>query len=134
VDSNFWADVIGITHAVFVLFVVGGLALILAGWAAAWEWTQNRVFRFAHLAAIGFVVIQQWMRAWCPLTLWENELRRKEGVAGYEVEFIEYWLNALLYYSAPSWVFTTVYTAFGLMVAAAFVYCPPRKKLPTGDN
>jgi len=66
--------------------------------------------------------------------LWENELRRKEGVAGYEVEFIEYWLNALLYYSAPSWVFTTVYTAFGLMVAAAFVYCPPRKKLPTGDN
>jgi hypothetical protein len=133
-DYGLWADVIGITHAMFVIFVVGGLALTLAWWALDWKWTQNRVFRFAHLAAIGFVVVQQWLGAWCPLTLWENELRRKEGGAGYEVGFIEYWLNALLYYSAPAWMFTSVYTAFGLTVAAAFVYYPPRNKPPTDDN
>ncbi len=133
-DHGLWADVIGIIHTVFVVFVVGGLALIVAGWAAGWGWTQNRIFRFAHLAAIGFVVVQQWLGAWCPLTLWENELRRKQGGAGYEVGFVETWLNTLLYYSAPAWVFTAVYTAFGLAVAATFFFYPPRKKPPTSDN
>lgn len=133
-DYGFWANVIGMIHAMVVLFIVGGLALILAGWAAGWGWTQNRVFRFAHLAAIGFVVVQQWLGAWCPLTLWESELRRKGGGGGYEVGFIEYWLNTLLYYSAPAWVFTLVYTAFGLAVAAAFFYYPPGKRPPSGGQ
>ncbi len=127
-DDGLLADVIGVTHAVIVLFIVGGQALVLAGWGWGWAWTRGRVFRFAHLAAIGFVVAQQWLGAVCPLTLWESELRRKAGAEGFETGFIEYWLNALLYYSAPAWVFTAVYTAFGATVAATFVYYPPGGK------
>ncbi len=127
-DYGFWANMIGVTHAVIVLFIVGGQALVLAGWGWGWAWTRGRVFRFAHLAAIGFVVAQQWLGAVCPLTLWESELRQKAGAEGFETGFIEYWLNALLYYSAPAWVFTAVYTAFGATVAATFVFYPPRGK------
>ncbi len=127
-DDGVLADVIGVTHAVIVIFIVGGLALVLAGWGWGWAWTRGRVFRFAHLAAIGFVVAQQWLGAFCPLTLWESELRQKAGEAGFETGFIEYWLNALLYFSAPPWVFTAVYTAFAAIVAATFVYYPPGAK------
>ena len=127
-DDGLLADIIGVTHALIVLFIVGGQALVLAGWGWGWAWTRGRVFRFAHLAAIGFVVAQQWLGAVCPLTLWESELRQKAGAEGLGAGFIEYWLNALLYYSAPAWVFTAVYTAFGATVAATFVYYPPRGK------
>jgi len=129
-DDGLLADVIGITHTLIVLFIVGGQALVLAGWRLGWAWTRGRLFRFAHLGAIGFVVVQQWLGAWCPLTLWESELRRKAGAEGYEAGFIETWLNALLYFSAPPWVFTAVYTAFAAAVAATFIFYPPNKKKP----
>ena len=126
-DYGLWADVVGVIHGLVVLFVVGGQALILAGWAAHWTWTRARVFRFAHLAAIGFIVAQQWLGRFCPLTVWESELRRKAGVQGYEGGFIEYWLQTLIYYSAPTWVFTLVYTLFGVVIAVSFVCYPPQK-------
>ncbi len=133
-DYGFWADVIGVIHALFVLFVVGGQGLVLAGWGLGWTWTRNRVFRYAHLGAIGFVVVQQWLGQWCPLTLWESSLRRKAGGEGYEVGFIEYWLDALLYYAAPAWAFTAVYTAFGALVAVTFVFYRPSKPSPPANG
>ena len=48
------ADALGLIHAGFVLFVVGGLAAVLAGWRFRWRWTERMAFRLAHLAAIGF--------------------------------------------------------------------------------
>ena len=125
------ADAIGIAHALFVLFVVGGQALILAGWGLGWRWTRNLPFRVAHLAAIGYVVIQQWLGETCPLTAWESALRRQAGAEGYRSGFIADWLERLLYYSAPGWVFTLVYTAFAALVVASFVYHRPRRKRRT---
>ncbi len=49
------ADFIMIVHFAFVLFVVGGLALIWAGAGLGWRWVRNLWFRVAHLAAILFV-------------------------------------------------------------------------------
>ncbi len=127
-DDSLLADVIGVTHALIVLFIVGGQGLILAGWWRGWAWTRGRVFRYVHFAAIGFVVVQQWLGEWCPLTLWESELRQKAGEKGYEAGFIETWLNTLLYYSAPPWTFTAVYTAFAAVVVVTFVDYRPGAK------
>lgn len=52
------ADTILVIHFAFVLFVVFGLVLILIGLLARWSWIRNRKFRIAHLAAVGFVVLQ----------------------------------------------------------------------------
>jgi len=41
--SAWLADTVLIVHVVFVLFVVGGFALILAG-AGRWGWVRNRAF------------------------------------------------------------------------------------------
>jgi uncharacterized BrkB/YihY/UPF0761 family membrane protein len=110
------ADTILVIHFAFVLFVVFGFMLILTGLLARWSWIHNRIFRIAHLAAVGFVVLQAWLGQLCPLTIWENELRRRAGQSGYTETFIEHWLHDILFYQAPPWVFTTVYTCFGALV------------------
>ena len=98
------------------LFVVLGFVLILLGLLAKWSWVHNRKFRITHLAAIGIVVLQAWLGQLCPLTLWENDLRRLAGQSGYTETFVEHWLHKLLFYQAAPWVFTTIYTCFGLLV------------------
>lgn len=121
------ADTTLALHALFVLFVVGGQLLILAGWAGRWEWTRRPLFRLLHLGSIGFVVLEAWFGVRCPLTVLENALRIRAGeTASYQVSFIGYWLDRLLYYNAPPWVFTTAYTAFSLLVVLTFIFYPPR--------
>jgi hypothetical protein len=79
-----------------------------------------------HLAAIAVVVAQAWLGATCPLTGLELWLRAKARQGTYSGSFIEHWLQRLLYYEAPPWVFTVVYTVFGLAVVAAWRWFPPR--------
>jgi hypothetical protein len=85
-------------------------------------------FRVVHLASIGVVVLQAWLGVICPLTIFENWLREKAGGAIYEMTFIGHWSSRLLFYEAPSWVFTLCYTLFGAMVLACFIGYPPRRK------
>jgi Protein of Unknown function (DUF2784) len=127
------ADGVLVLHAAFVLFVVGGALFILLGWARRWDWTRRPLFRLIHLGSIGFVVLEAWFGVPCPLTLLENALRVRAGeAAAYQISFIGYWLDRLLYYDAPPWVFTTAYTAFSLLVVATFVWYPPhRRKAPS---
>lgn len=110
------ADSILIVHFAFVLFVVIGFLLILIGLLAKWSWIHNRSFRITHLAAIVIVVLQAWFGQLCPLTVWENTLRQRAGESGYAESFIEHWLHEILFYEAEPWVFTTVYTVFGMLV------------------
>lgn len=121
------ADLVLIIHALFVAFVVAGQAAILFGWWRGWCWTRVPAFRIAHLAAIGYVVIESWIGVACPLTVLENALRRDAGEAVYAVSFIADWVSRLLYWSAPSWVFTLVYTVFGALVALTYWKFPSRR-------
>lgn len=110
------ADGILVVHFAFVLFVVLGLVLILMGLRARWTWVHNRRFRIAHLTAIGIVVVQAWLGRLCPLTVWENELRRRAGQLDYPAGFVQHWLHRVLFFEAEPWVFTAIYTAFGALV------------------
>jgi hypothetical protein len=121
------ADAVLVLHLGVVLFVVFGLLLIVAGNLLRWAWVNRLSFRLAHLAAIAWVVAQQWLGADCPLTTFESWLRVKAGEDGYAAGFIEDWASWLLFYEAPGWVFTLAYTAFALAVAAAWIFFPPRR-------
>jgi len=122
------ADAVLVLHVCVVAFVVGGLILTIIGNFKAWRWVNALWFRLAHLAAIGFVVIQAWFGATCPLTTLEMWLRANAGASGYSGSFIGHWLQQLLYYEAPSWVFTLVYSFFGLLVALTWRRYPPDKE------
>ncbi|OGA24337.1 MAG: hypothetical protein A3I02_04065 [Betaproteobacteria bacterium RIFCSPLOWO2_02_FULL_67_26] len=98
------------------MFVVGGLALIWIGAAAGWRWVRNLWFRVAHLAAIVFVAAEALLGIWCPLTLWEAQLRGGDA----EKSFVAQWVHRLLYYDLPEWVFAVAYVLFALAVAATW--------------
>ncbi len=121
------ADAILVVHVLFVLFVVVGLVLIFIGKRRGWRWVRNFYFRLVHLLAIGYVVAQSWLGAICPLTIWEMQLRDKAGDAIYAGSFIAYWLQQLLYYRAPPWVFVLAYTLFGALVAASWYWVRPKR-------
>ena len=122
------ADLVLVIHALFVGFVVLGFVLILAGLARGWAFVRRPGFRYAHLAAIGIVVVQAWFGIECPLTTLESALRARAGEAGYGTTFIQHWLYRLLYYRADTWVFTVVYTVFAAAVALVWWRAPPVRR------
>ncbi len=128
------ADVVLTLHFSFVAFVVGGLVLTIVGNLRAWSWVNTLWFRLAHLIAIGVVVAQAWFGAACPLTSFEMWLRANARAATYSGSFIEHWLQRLLYYDAPAWVFTLGYTLFGLLVAATWWRFPPDTRRSGGKR
>jgi hypothetical protein len=123
-----FADLVLALHFAIVLFVVGGLILIVAGNLRGWRWVNALGFRLAHLAAIGVVVAEAWLGLVCPLTTLEAWLRRQAGLETYSASFIEHWVQRLLYYDAPGWMFTLAYTLFALAVGSAWWLFPPRAR------
>lgn len=122
------ADAVLVGHVAIVVFVIGGLLLVVVGNLAGWRWVNRPLFRFAHLAAIGIVVAEAWLGVVCPLTTLEMALRERAGAAAYGGSFVAHWLQRLLYYDAPAWVFTLAYSLFGAAVAAAWWIWPPRHR------
>jgi len=122
------ADVVLAVHVAVVAFVVGGLVVVIAGNLLRWRWVNGLWFRIAHLGAIAFVVAETWLGMVCPLTSLEVWLRANAWQGGYTGGFIEHWLQRLLYYDAPPWVFTTVYSLFGLAVVVTWWCYPPLRK------
>ena len=128
-DTLTWqllADAVLALHVAIVVFVVGGLVVIVAGNLVGWRRVNALWFRVAHLAAIAIVAAEAWFGAVCPLTTLEMWLRARARATTYSGTFIEHWLQRLLYYDAPGWVFTLVYSLFGLAVVAAWWWFPPR--------
>ena len=122
----FAADLVLLLHVLLVAFVVFGLLLILTGKVGVWVWVRNPWFRVMHLLAIGVVVVQSWFGALCPLTEFEMALRSHAGDTVYAGTFISHWLDTILYYQAPAWVFVVCYTAFGLVVIGSWFWVKPR--------
>jgi hypothetical protein len=126
------ADLVLLLHVGVVLFVVGGLLVVPLGDARGWRWVRGFGFRAAHLAAIGVIVLQAWLGQLCPLTVLEAWLRAEAGQPAYAGSFVAHWAHRLLYFEAPMWVFALAYTAFALLVAAAWVRYPPRAARSAG--
>lgn len=111
----------------YVLFAVGGELIILWGAAFRWKGIRNPLFRISHLVAVALVAVEAAMAISCPLTLWEYGLRQ---AAGQEVEkdlsFIARVVRLIVFYDFPSWVFTVLHIAFGLLVLFTYILIPPR--------
>lgn len=128
------ADAVLIAHFGIVVFVVAGLAFVIVGNILSWRWVNGLWFRLAHLVAIAVVVGESWFGLTCPLTTLESWLRMQAGAAAYRRTFVEYWVQRVLFHEAPPWVFTSMYTLFGLLVVLAWRYFPPRLGKPRNGN
>ncbi len=120
------ADLVLLLHVFLVAFVVLGFILIFVGKFRHWHWVRNRWFRILHLLVVAVVVAQSWFGIICPLTTIEMELRARAGDAVYTGSFISHWLETILYYQAPAWVFAVCYTVFGIVVIGSWFWVRPR--------
>ena len=128
------ADGVLVVHALFIVFVIAGLVLILIGALRAWSWIRNPWFRLGHLLSIGIVVAQSWWGTVCPLTEWESRLREAAGGVGYRRSFVAHWLHELMFYDVAPEVFAAVYTGFGLLVLLVWILIPPRRHWRSPDK
>jgi hypothetical protein len=87
---------------------------------------RNFRFRVAHLAASLFVMAESLFGMACPLTEWEDFLR-KAGSGG--ASFMQRWIGRLIFYDLPEWVFTLAYVLFSLAVLATFRLVRPQHHL-----
>ncbi|MGH7778583.1 MAG: DUF2784 domain-containing protein [Candidatus Binataceae bacterium] len=121
------ADIVVAIHAAYVAFVVFGFVAIIAGGALGWRWVRNFWLRLAHLLAIAIVLAESLAGISCPLTTLENLLRARADQSVYPGSFIGYWLDRMIFYTAPGWVFLVLYAGFTLVVVLTFWLVPPRR-------
>ncbi len=129
-----WADLLLFIHFAIVLFVVGGFVLIIIGMIRRWDWVRNFWLRAIHLAAIAVVTVQTLCGNYCPLTIWEAQLRQAAGQTVYATSFVQYWVRRLIYYDVPLWIFAIIYSVFMALVVLAWVIRPPKRKRATAKN
>jgi hypothetical protein len=125
-DPILKADVLVTVHLTFVLFVLVGQILIVAGGLLHWSWVRNFWFRLVHLLSILVVAGQAVFGIECPLTTWERELR-----GGYLFDLegasaIGRFCNETLYFRPNPPVFMAIYVSFALLVVLTWIFTPPR--------
>jgi hypothetical protein len=120
------ADFVVAVHLGIVLFVVLGMAAILAGIAMKWGWVRNFWFRAVHLLMIAIVTAEALLEISCPLTDWEDSLRERAGETVRQGTFIGRIMHNVLFWNVSRETMTIVYCLFGLAVALVFIFAPPR--------
>lgn len=97
------ADLVLVTHLVFILFAVLGGLLVL----------KQRRLLWAHLLAAGWAALIELGNWICPLTPLENYLRRLAGESGYQESFVGHYLVPIIY---PAGLTRPVQILLGLIV------------------
>ena len=99
------ADLVFLAHLAFVLFVIlGGIAV---WWRPKLAWL--------HVPAVAWGALIEFAGWICPLTPWEQSLRRLAGENGYSGGFVEHYLFPLLY---PEGLTRDVQIVLGILVLA----------------
>ncbi len=123
------ANIVAGAHLLIILFILLGVPLVYLGAALHWTWVRSRRWRMLHLGAIVFVAAESMLGITCPLTIWEDTLRGQRTAAG----FIERWIDELIFYDAPTWVFTMAYVIFAALVLVTWILVPPTRRRHARD-
>jgi voltage-gated potassium channel Kch len=119
------ADIIVVVHALIAVFIISGFALIPLGAWFGWRFVRRRWLRVTHLFGILFVALETLFGVVCPLTLWEDWLRRNGPP---DAGFIARWVRWALYYDIPLWVFGTIYVVGAAVAILLWRWVPPHSK------
>jgi hypothetical protein len=118
------ADLVLIVHLAFIIFVMLGGLLVLRRPRLIW----------LHLPAVVWGVMSEFLGVLCPLTPLETTLRELGGGSGYEGDFIEHYLTAVIY---PSGLTRGLQIALGLgalLLNMAIYYWLLRKRRSRSRN
>jgi hypothetical protein len=119
------ADFVFLVHLAFVGFVIlGGVAV----------WRLPKL-AWLHVPAVAWAALISFAGWICPLTPWEQSLRRLAGEAGYHGGFVENYLLPVLY---PDGLTREVQIVLGLLVlainVAAYAHIAARRREGMPEN
>ncbi len=121
------ADIFMVIHFAWIVFMLLGLVLTIRAFFRP-AFFDRWMFRTLHLAGIMFVATLEALRMYCPLTLWENALRRHYDPSHeYPGSFIIGYLERLIYPDVSPVVLMIPTVMIALFVLAVFIIKPPAK-------
>jgi hypothetical protein len=115
------AEAILAIHVAIIAFNVAGLVVIPAGAWLGWRLVRVAWLRLFHLAMLLVVTGQALAGRACILTIWQNELTGNSQPAQ---PMIMRWVDRLIYWNLPMWVFAVMYSGVFLYVLALTVFVP----------
>ena len=125
---RFLADIAVLIHFLFILFLLGGLVLILLGLWRRWSIARSLRFRLLHLCGFLLVVGIEIAGYLCPLTYLENWLRQKQDpMTVYFGSFVAHYLEELIYLEVPLELIVLPTMLFALFTLVLFFIAPPKR-------
>lgn len=119
------ATAIVIVHLGVVAFNIFGLVIVPIGGWQHWEFVRGFTWRLIHLLTLGIVALQAALGRACLLTIWESDLM-SGGNGIIPSPMIARFIDSLLYWPLPLWVFTAIYIAVLIYAVLLWRWVPPR--------
>lgn len=110
-------------HLAIIAFNLFGLIAIPLGSRRGWAFVHAPLWRMIHAAACGAVALQAVAGRACFLTIWQDDLA---GASTAGEPLIMRWVNSIVYWPLPIWVFAVVYAVVLAYVLALLRLVPPR--------
>lgn len=118
------ASLILAVHVAIIAFNLVGLILIPLGAWRGWAFVHAPLWRLLHVASLGVVAVQALLGRACFLTIWQDEFG---GFDGETQPLIMRWVNDIIFWPLPLWVFTLIYVAIFLWTLALLRLVPLRR-------
>lgn len=111
-------------HLLVIAFNIAGLVVIPLGARLGWRLVRRRWLRLAHLVSLAVVALQAALGRACFLTDWQAALTG----GGADDPLLMRWVNGLVYWPLPMWVFTALYVAVLAYVVGLWWWVPPQRR------
>jgi hypothetical protein len=119
------AEAVLAAHVGVILFNVFGLIVVPIGAARGWRFVHIAWWRVLHVALLAAVAAQALASRACFLTLWQSDLA---GFAASPTPLIESWVDWLIYWKLPIWIFAALYTIV-FVYAVALLWLVPLRRI-----
>ena len=116
------AEAVLAVHIAIIAFNLFGLIAIPIGAWRGWNFVRAPLWRILHLVSFGVVALQAIAGRACFLTDWEGALSGAPSTQ----PLIMRWVNRVIFWPLPMWVFNAIYLALFACVVALFWLIPPR--------
>lgn len=123
-----FATVILLLHLAVIAFNIFGLIVIPVGAWRGWTFVRGFWWRAAHLTILAVVALQAILDRVCFLTVWQSELVQQAGKTASSAPLIQRWVNHVIFWPLPFWVFATLYVAVLLYVLTLWWLVPPTRR------